>query len=114
MKIAIFACMLMCAMSGCVTDDDLGLDDTSELKQGLGAICNNTTTPPFKCKGNKFCQFNQAQQCGDNGENGICVAFPDDCPTEVATVCGCDDETYDNACLANEAGTAVRHDGACL
>jgi len=38
----------------------------------------------------------------------VCVTRPGDSP-----VCGCDDVTYTSACAADEAGAAVKREGAC-
>ena len=35
------------------------------------------------------------------------------CPDVVEPVCGCDDETYDNACLAAAEGVNVAFEGEC-
>jgi hypothetical protein len=43
-----------------------------------------------------------------------CVARPAECPKVLSPVCGCDDKTYDNACLAAVAGVSVATVGACI
>jgi hypothetical protein len=48
--------------------------------------------------------------CGGGGE---CVARPQSCPPDVESVCGCDEVTYDNACLAAASGARVSAIGIC-
>jgi hypothetical protein len=47
------------------------------------------------------------------GALGSCEARPDDCPTIHATVCGCDNKTYGNACKAAKAGVTAAKSGPC-
>ena len=46
---------------------------------------------------------------------GNCTIMPDDaiCSLGFEPVCGCNDVTYTNACLADAAGVAVSHPGPC-
>ncbi|MEM8610091.1 MAG: Kazal-type serine protease inhibitor domain-containing protein [Myxococcota bacterium] len=45
--------------------------------------------------------------------SGSCFERPTECPTEGPAVCGCDGQTYDNACLAAQAGERVEFVGTC-
>lgn len=65
------------------------------------------------CDKGEFCNFEVATQCGEADEAGMCTPKPTNCTKEGAPVCGCDDQTYGNACLANLAGTSVKHEGEC-
>ena len=66
--------------------------------------------------------------CDDDGDCGVdwlycakeacdgkghCATMPTVCPLAFIPVCGCDGQTYDNACAAAAAGVNVAHDGAC-
>jgi hypothetical protein len=44
---------------------------------------------------------------------GFCVPRPEECPEEVDEVCGCDNVTYANECLARQAGTSVLFHDRC-
>ncbi len=60
-----------------------------------------------------FCQFTPEQFCGSGDQTGVCVERPEVCIEILAPVCGCDGNTYDNACFAQAAGVSVSFEGAC-
>lgn len=47
------------------------------------------------------------------GEIGACEPRPEVCSLEFDVVCGCDGQTYANACQANLEGTSVAAPGSC-
>ena len=59
------------------------------------------------CTGNQYCAGNTC------GGPGTCTPMPDACDMILKPVCGCDGQTYDNACIAGAKGQAVAQDGAC-
>lgn len=50
---------------------------------------------------------------GDCDGTGVCTLRPKVCPMIWYPVCGCDDNTYSNACTAAAAGVNVKHLGQC-
>jgi hypothetical protein len=74
-----------------------------------GAAC----TANAQCAKDEFC----AKFFGSCEGNGKCEPRPTDCTEHghmiVKPVCGCDDRTYDNFCLAAIAGANVKHEGKC-
>jgi hypothetical protein len=60
----------------------------------------------------QFCLFAQGS-CGTAGDVGWCADRPQGCPDVWNPVCGCDGETYGNACDAHAAGINVQHKGTC-
>jgi hypothetical protein len=65
------------------------------------------------CGAGEFCNYAAQDGCGFADALGKCQPIPQFCTQEAVPVCGCDGETYSNACAANAAGAAVAKDGAC-
>ncbi len=80
-------------------DDDIVVRECGGL-QGLA------------CEAGEFCNFTDGS-CGAADQLGICEVIPEVCTDEVDPVCGCDGETYSNACEAAAAGVSVVSEGEC-
>jgi len=64
------------------------------------------------CGDDQYCNW-EGDACGSADVAGVCEDRPTACPEHIDPVCGCDRETYFNACEAATAGVDVSHDGAC-
>ncbi len=67
------------------------------------------------CTGNDNCidGYYCAKRTGDCDGVGRCSLRPEACIEIYDPVCGCNGETYSNACFAQAAGVNVLHPGAC-
>lgn len=66
-----------------------------------------------ECSEDQFCRFEESDACGAADRTGVCTTPPESCTQQFDPVCGCDDQTYANACLAHAAGVSVAFRGSC-
>ena len=86
--------------------------DPAEASLGaMGAACGTESTG--RCAMGLYCNYPLAARCGEGKRPGKCAARPQACTSDYKPVCGCDGQTYANACSANAAGVAVRKAGPC-
>ncbi len=80
----------------------------SEVVTAQVARCG---TPPAPCGDGEYC----ARPLGEceNFAVGSCAPIPMVCTRDFRPVCGCDGNTYANACGAAAAGVAVAREGDC-
>jgi hypothetical protein len=86
-------------------------DAGTDNEGGIGAACGGFAG--LECPSPLFCDFPVATSCGSGDLGGTCAARPDVCPLDLRLVCGCDGNTYSNACTAAGASVSVRHEGEC-
>jgi Kazal-type serine protease inhibitor domain len=77
----------------------------------VGKTCG--TRGAGACGANEFCDFPKTANCGRADAPGKCAAIPGACLAVVQPVCGCDGQTYSNACVANAQGVSVELHAAC-
>jgi hypothetical protein len=97
------ALMLTACGSGSA-EDVAGEQSLASAEQAIGLECSSNAA----CGTNGYCKLNQCKA------PGTCTTKPTACPAVVQPVCGCDEKTYSNACVAAAAGVSVRRTGACI
>lgn len=93
-------------LDGAIADTSLPTD-AGEADGGTPRTCGGVVGGV--CLPTEYCALD-ALACG---AGGVCTPRPTACPDVVSPVCGCDGTTYDNPCLANQAGIDYASRGPC-
>jgi hypothetical protein len=73
-------------------------------------VCGGLTGA--SCAADQYCAY-EGDNCGAADQTALCKQRPDVCADIYAPVCGCDGQTYENACTAAAAGFGYAHTGSC-
>ncbi|WP_433934337.1 Kazal-type serine protease inhibitor family protein [Sorangium cellulosum] len=88
--------------------------DTPAPIAEVGESCGGFTRGPAPvCAEGLYCDYTLEDVCGWADASGLCAERPASCTEEYMPVCGCDNRTYANACLAAMDGVAVYTKGEC-
>jgi hypothetical protein len=94
--------------------------NTALLTQKDYRIALMISKSPRQCVTNTDCILSgtaQKQYCrknkGDCDGIGQCITHPVVCTFEFRPVCGCDNNTYNNPCIAMVYGTNIAYEGKC-
>jgi hypothetical protein len=67
----------------------------------------------LQCAEGFYCDFDDEANCGIADQTGTCREIPADCTEAFAPVCGCNGQSFENSCVAAQAGVSVSTDGTC-
>lgn len=95
------AAAALLAMAGCASGGGASGGEAS-----CGGIAG------MQCSSGSYCKM-PVGQCRAPDASGYCAPRPELCSQQYAPVCGCNGETYGNACQAAAAGVSVAYKGEC-
>lgn len=104
--------MILAPVCGC---DEQTYPNACEAARAGMNVWFSGACGPFLCGGSTGSSCPQTHYCSASpcGALGLCVPKPTSCDGLALTVCGCDFQTYESACVAHTAGVEVDSTGNC-
>jgi hypothetical protein len=90
--------------------------NAADVPRNVGDACGGIAG--LQCGTGLYCNFGDGTKtkmssCGKGDTGGKCAKIPQECPKNIAYVCGCDGKTYANACEAHRQGATSARPGRC-
>ncbi len=98
----------VCGCNGTTYENKCKADE-ARVSVDYDGECNASCITDVDCGTGEFCKT----PTGICASTGTCTPQPAKCPAIYSPVCGCDRITYDNACLADQAGMSLGTVGTC-
>jgi hypothetical protein len=106
---AICAAALFVAIGACKTE---GADAGAPMTGESGGMCGGIAAIGCKSEGD-YCAYEPGHCVEIADAAGVCKERPGMCAMDYTPVCGCDGNTYSNACSAAAKGVSVASSGEC-